>query len=352
MKFKNIIIIIIIIGAIVAVAFVLKNNKTEMEADTQMAMQQSKYVPVTVEKVKSQTIDVNFESNGVFEAHQEVKVMSETNGAVVAIYKKKGDYVRKGDVLLKTNDQLIQSELTIAQLNLNQAEDNLKRFKNLIETDAITKKQYEDSERAVKISKAQLSALQKRYNDTKVTAPISGYINEDYYEPGVLVSPGMPLAEIINTNPLKLSVNVSENEVATVSKGQKVTVKANALPNQTFEGTVEFISNKADGSFKYEVIIVLEKVDNDAIRPGMFGTAKFSASGKMNTLVVNRKSISGGLKDPAVFMIENGVAKRKPVEIVPVSSSSVQVISGLNEGDEIIASGLINVKEGITVKVQ
>ncbi len=348
---KKLIIILLVLVSVGAAAFTLYSNKTEMEAATEIAMKSSEFVPVTIEKVQSKSMELSFESNGVFEAHQELTLMSETGGVVVKILKKKGDYVRAGDLILQIDDRLIQSELTIAKLNLEQSKKDLQRFTNLMETDAITKKQFEDTDRGFKIAEAQLQAIQKPAEDTQIKAPISGYINEDYYEPGTLVSPGMPLAELINRNPLKLSLQVSEREVATVKLGQKIPFSINALPNVNQEGVVNFISNKADGAYKYEVILEIKNPASE-IKPGMFGTATFTSTDTANRLLINRKSIVGGLKNPGVYTIENGVAVYRAVQIQPINASLVEVIAGLSEGDEIIASGLINVKEGIQVKAQ
>jgi RND family efflux transporter MFP subunit len=348
---KKLIIILLLVAAVGAVAFTLYSNKTEMEAATETAMKSSDFVPVTTEKVESKTMELSFESNGIFEANQELTIMSETGGAVVKIHKRKGDFVRAGDLILQIDDRLIQAELTIAALNLDQSKKDLQRFTNLMDTDAITKKQLEDTERGYKIAEAQLQAIQKRAEDTQIKAPISGYINEDFYEPGTLVSPGMPLAELINSTPIKLNLQVSEREVATVKLGQKIPVKVNALPNLTQEGTVTFISNKADGAFKYEVILEI-KNPSPEIKPGMFGTATFISPDTANRLLINRKSIVGGLKNPGVYTIENGVAVYRSVQIQPINASLVEVLEGLSAGDEIIASGLINVKDGIQVKAQ
>lgn len=348
---KKLIIILLLVAAVGAVAFTLYSNKAEMEATTETAMKSSDFVPVTIEKVESKSMELSFESNGIFEAHQELTLMSETGGAVVKIHKRKGDFVRAGDLILQIDDRLIQAELTIAELNLDQSKKDLQRFTNLMDTDAITKKQFEDIERGFKIAEAQLQAIQKRAEDTQIKAPISGYINEDFYEPGTLVSPGMPLAELINSTPLKLNLQVSEREVATVKLGQKIPVIVNALPNFTQEGVVTFISNKADGAFKYEVILEI-KNPSPEIKPGMFGTATFASTDTANRLLINRKSIVGGLKNPGVYTIENGVAVYRSVQIQPINASLVEVLEGLSAGDEIIASGLINVKDGIQVKAQ
>ncbi|WP_194778555.1 efflux RND transporter periplasmic adaptor subunit [Pararhodonellum marinum] len=349
---KKIIILLLVISGVGFMAFRLYHNKVEMAENMASAMKTATSVPVTVEKAQMISLDRSFDSNGVFEAQQEITLMSETNGVIVRVFKKKGDYVKKGDLILQIDDRLIQSELTIAQLNHERFAKDLQRFTNLSESDAITKKQFEESERDLGISEAQLMAIRKRLDDTQVKAPISGYINEDFYETGVLVNPGMPLAHIINKYPMKLKVFLSENEIATANLGDVIPVNVNAIPNKKFEGTVNFISDKADGSFKYEVNLIMKGEDLEIIKPGMFGTAKFSSKSPYPSIVINRKSISGGLKDPGVFVINDDAAVYKPIKARPIDASLVEVMDGLSEGEEIIASGLINVKEGIKVKVQ
>lgn len=347
---KKVIILLLVLSGTAAIAYTLYNNKATMNAETEKAMLRSEYIPVATEKVTFRAIKRDFEANGVFEAHQELTLMAETSGKVVNILKKKGDYVKKGDLILQIDDRLIKSEQIVAALNIEQQEKDFKRFSNLAETDAITKKQLEDSERALKIAKAQFEAINKRVEDTQIKAPISGYINEDFYEPGVLVSPGMPLANIINKNPLKLTVKVSENEVSALKIGQTLPITVNALPQEKMEGTVAFISDKADGAFKYEVTLVVKNKEGELVKPGMFGTALFSEAASDEKLVISRQAIAGGLKNPGVFTITDGKAVFRPIEIRSLNASEVEVISGLESGEQIITTGLINVKEGIPVK--
>jgi len=348
---KKLIIIGFLLIGVSAIAFTLYNNKTELNEAAESAMKSSEFISVTVEKVENQIVNRNFEANGVFEPSQELKLMSETSGAITKILKRKGDYVKKGDLIVQVDDRLIRSDYTIAKLNRDQAEKDLKRFENLANTDAVTKKQVEENQTAFQIADAQFSALQKRLDDTQVKAPISGFINEDYFELGTLVSPGMALVDIINKNPLKLSVGVTEGEISKVKKGELITVGVNAITGQEFTGKVDFISDKANGAFKYEVVLLMNG-NPEQIKPGMFGTAHFNFSQDEEVLKINRKSIAGSLKDPGVYLIENGQAVYRAVKIHPLDDGMVEVLEGLKAGDEVIASGLINVKEGTKVKVQ
>ena len=83
----------------------------------------------------------------------------------------------------------------------------------------------------------------------------------------------------------------------------------------------------------------------------MFGTAQFRFSQDEQVLKINRQSLAGGIKDPGVYLIENGLAVYRPIKINPLDDGTVEVLEGLQAGEDVIASGLINVKEGTKVKV-
>lgn len=265
---KKLITPLIIVAIAAAIGFTLFKNKQEMEVKAEQAMKTSESIPVRTETIKKTAHKISFTSNGTFEPSQELTLKAEASGKVLKIYKKKGDYVRKGDVIAKLDDELIQSELSISEVKLRQNEKDLGRYENLAGTEAITEKQLEEIRNATKMAASQVKMNKKRLANTAITAPISGYINEDYIEIGTLMSPGMNVVDIVNVKPLKLVVNVSELEIARISVGDSVAVKVGVLPEKDFTGKVSFTSNKGDASLRYEVEIALQE-ETAQIKPGM-----------------------------------------------------------------------------------
>jgi membrane fusion protein, multidrug efflux system len=199
------------------IGYTLFSNNKEMSAKAESAMQTSKHIPVKTETVGKSPYSIAFTANGTFQPNQELNLQSEASGKVVSIYKRKGDFVSKGDLIAKLDDELIHAELTVSEIKTAQAEKDLARYQNLSGTDAITKKQLEEAENGLEMAKAELKMIQKRLSNTAITAPISGIINQDYLEIGALLSPGMPIADIVNTDFIKLVIKVSEAEVINIS---------------------------------------------------------------------------------------------------------------------------------------
>src|SRR5690606_12059727 len=107
---KKLIPIVILILATGGIAFTLFNNKQEMAVQAEEAMKTSEFIPVTTEVVGKSPVKVNFTSNGTFEANQELNLQSEASGKVVKIFKRKGDFVKAGQMIAQLDDDLLQSE--------------------------------------------------------------------------------------------------------------------------------------------------------------------------------------------------------------------------------------------------
>src|SRR5690554_2585283 len=346
-KMKKIIPAVILILIIGGIAFTLYGNKQEMAEQAVEAMKTSQFIPVNTEVVGKSRVEVNFTSNGTFIANQELKLQAEASGKVVKIFKRKGDFVKAGQLIAQLDDELLQSELAIAQVNYDQTIRDLERYRNLSGTDAITKRQLEDIENGSKSAEAQLNMIKKRFSNTKITAPISGYINDDHIEIGSLVAPGMPIADIVNTQPLKLTVNVSESEIAQIAVDDEVTVKAGVFPDKEFKGRISFTASKGDASLRYAVEISLDGETED-IKPGMYGYATFNYD-KQEAVLINRRALISGLKDPQVFVLEEGRARVKPIKIASMGQDQLVLLDGLQEGEKLITTGLINLKDGTAV---
>ncbi|GAB3650075.1 efflux RND transporter periplasmic adaptor subunit [Echinicola sediminis] len=344
---KKIITPLVLVAIAASIGFTLFKNKQEMEVKAEQAMKTSEAIPVRTQVIKKTENEISFLSNGTFQPSQELKLKSEASGKVLKIYKKKGEYVRKGDVIVKLDDELLQSELAIAEVKLQQSKRDLVRYENLAGTEAITEKQLEEIRNGAKMSESEVKMIKKRLANTLITAPISGYINEDHIEIGTLMSPGMDVADIVNVQPLKLVVSVSEMEIARINKGDEVGIKVGVMPENEFKGKVTFTSHKGDASLRYEVEIELEG-NTDQIKPGMFAYASFNYPAE-EAILIDRKALVSGVKKPEVFVVENGIAVLKEVKLAQMGENKLVLLDGLKEGDKLVTSGLINLKDGTAV---
>lgn len=346
---KKLIYILVVVAIFGAIAFTLMNNKKEMAAKAAVAEIKSEAISVALTEAKTAPIDKSFTAQGNFEPIQTLTLMSETQGQVKRVRKRKGDRVRAGELLLQVEANTMNADLNTVQANYEKAKRDLARFENLAAGEAITRRQLEDARLAVKTYEGQLVNARQRVNKTRITAPISGEINEIYVEVGSYLGMATRLYDIVNVDRLKLNVKVGEREVLLVRKGDAVKVKADVNAAETFQGKVTAIAAQADASLKYDVEIEVKNPSQNSLRAGMYGTAAFAIADTRDALLLAREAIVGSLQAPSVYVVQDNIARLKKVKIGTVTQDQVEIVEGLSAGEKVVRSGQINLQDGTRV---
>ncbi len=347
---KKLIYILVALVLAGTVAFKLISNKKEMAEKAAVSEIKSEAISVQLTEPKIGKLDKSFTAQGNFAPIQSLNLMSETSGQVLKVLKRKGDKVRAGELLVQVEANTMTADLATAQANYEKAKRDLGRFENLASGEAITKRQLEDARLAVKTSEAQLIVAKQRLNKTRITAPISGEINEIYIEVGSFLNMGTKLYDIVNVDKLKLKVQVDESQVLLVNEGQKVKVKADVDASKEFAGTVTAIAAQATNALKYDLEIEVKNPEKNSLRAGMYGTASFELAEQRDALLLPREAIVGGIQDPSVYVVENGIAKLRKVKVGTVTQDQVEIVNGLKAGEKTVRNGQINLTDGAKVQ--
>ena len=351
---KNIITLLVILAALAAIAFVLTKNKKENKAKTDIVAEKNAAVSVKIETVKTEDISLDFASNGNFEPIQDLIFAAEKSGKVVSVLVKEGDYVTVGQGLAIVRSDVINVNAQTANSSYQNAAADYSRYENAYKTGGVTKQQLDQSRLAMVNAKAQLTQANINVGDTRIKAPISGFINKKYIEPGSILT-GMPatsLFEIVNVSKLKLKVNVNENQVARLKVGTPIKVTASVYPDKSFSGKITFIAAKSDESLNFPVEIEIENNASNDLKAGMYGTAMFASNKQKKSLrVVPRNAFVGSVSSNQVFIIENGIAKLKTVTAGRIFGDKVEILNGLSDGETVIVTGQINLQDGSKVEV-
>lgn len=351
---KNIITIVVILAALAAIAFVLTKNKKENKAKTDIVAEKNAAVSVKVATVKTEEVSLDFASNGNFEPIQELTFSAEKSGKVVSVLVKEGDYVSVGQTLAIVRSDVINVNAQTANSSYQNAAADYSRYENAFKTGGVTKQQLDQAKLAMVNAKAQLTQANINVGDTRIKAPISGYINKKYIEPGSILT-GMPatsLFDIVNVSKLKLKVNVNENQVASLKVGTPIKVNASVYPDKSFNGKITFIASKADESLNFPVEIEITNNTSNDLKAGMYGTAEFASNKqKQSLMVVPRNAFVGSVSSNQVFVIENGIAKLKNVTAGRILGDQVEILKGLSDGETVIVTGQINLQDGSKVEI-
>ena len=351
---KIIITIVVIAVSLGAIAYVLTNNKKENEAKTAVVAEKNASVSVRIDTVKTQEVALDFVSNGNFEPVQELKFSAEKSGKITKILVNEGDMVSAGQTLAILRSDAIDVNAQNANAIYQNAVADFNRFENAFKTGGVTKQQLDQAKLAMVNAKSQLTQANINVGDTRIKAPISGFINKRFIEVGSIVS-GMPateLFEIVNVSKLKLKVTVNESQVASLKVGTSTKVTASVYPDQTFAGKISFIAAKADASLSFPVEIEITNNASKDLKAGMYGTAEFASNRQKQSLkIVPRNAFVGSVSTNQIFVFENQTAKLKTVTAGRILGDKVEIISGLNEGELVIVTGQINLQDGSKVEV-
>ncbi|KAA2223520.1 efflux RND transporter periplasmic adaptor subunit [Chryseobacterium sediminis] len=350
---KKTLIYIIVAAVLVGLAaYKIAGNKEKQTKEVKEVAKQVDKINVNIVTVTRENIDTDYSANGTFIPKQEMNQSSEISGRIVNVLVKEGSRVGAGQVLATIKRDAIEVDVTQAQNNLQNAIIDNQRYENAYKTGGVTKQQLDNSRLQLKNMQAAVKAQGVKVNDTSIRAGISGTVNKKMVEPGTVVSPGTAMFEIVNINSLKLSVLVDESQIGKIQLGQEVPIKVNVLPEDSFVGRITFIAPKSDASLNFPVEIEVQNRGN--LKAGMYATAKFSTNSgaeTQNMLTVPAEAFVNGVSSGQLFVVQNGVAKLIKVTIGKVYGDKVQVLSGLNGGEQVVTSGQINLDNGSKVNI-
>ena len=352
---KKPIYIIIAVALIGGAAYTLYNNKKKNAEDTAIVAQKNSSVAVRVATVTTGKLDETFKANGNFEPIQELTFSAEKSGKVISVLAKEGDYVSAGQTLLIVRGDVINVSAQAAKAAFDNSKADYARYENAFKTGGVTKQQLDQAKLALTNAESNWKQANINVGDTKVKAPISGFINKKYIEPGSILAgiPATALFDIVNVSKLKLKVTVNESQVASLKLGNTVTIGASVFPDKSFSGKITFIASKADETLNFPIEIEVANNPNNEIKAGMYGTATFgsNATKQAEVTTIPRSAFVGSVSSNQVFVVNNNVATLKTIVAGRIFGDKVEILNGLNDGDVVVTSGQINLSDSTKVSI-
>ncbi|WP_281636542.1 efflux RND transporter periplasmic adaptor subunit [Flavobacterium marginilacus] len=350
---KTILTIIAIAASLGAIGYVLSKNKAENKAKTDIVAEKNAAVSVKTAQVKTENVSLDFVANGNFAPTQELTFSAEKSGKVIKVLVDEGDYVNVGQTLVIVRSDVINVNANTAKAAYDNAKNDYARYENAYQTGGVTKQQLDQAKLQLTNAQANLTQANINVGDTKVKAPIKGFINKRFVEPGTILA-GMPptqMFDIVDVSKLKLKVSVNESQVAGLKIGNTVPVSSSVFPDKSVTGKITFIAPKADESLNFPVEIEITNNANSSIKAGMYGTANFGTKQKQELKVVPRNAFVGSVSSNQIFVVENGIAKLKKVTAGRILGDQVEIINGLSDGETVIVTGQINLQDGNAVEI-
>jgi membrane fusion protein (multidrug efflux system) len=284
------------------------------------------------------------------EADSEAAVVAKVGGEIVEILVEEGDRVTAGQLLARLDRERLELEVQQALADLNRLRQEYRRNVLLHERGLVSEGAFENLRFDLQALDAsyRLAKLQLDYAD--VRAPIDGVISERISRVGNMLAPGETLFHISNPGSLVAYLHVPQRDLFHFQVGQPARLSLDALPGEQHLAVIQRISPRVDaetGTFK-----VTLAVDGAAasLRPGMFARVQIVYDVHANALLVPADAVLSEDAEAAVFVVEAGIARRRPVATGLISDQLVEILEGLDGTEEIIVVGHSAVQDGTPVQ--
>ncbi|HEX7318199.1 MAG TPA: efflux RND transporter periplasmic adaptor subunit [Pyrinomonadaceae bacterium] len=258
--------------------------------------------------------------------------------------------VETGDVAMSTYDQFRTARDT-ARAQVNAARQQLEVA---INTARQSNQAVQSAQAGVESARAAVAIAQKAVADAVIRAPYAGYISNRPIAVGEYVTPASIIATVLRTNPIKLQLLVPEADAPHLSPGMGVSLEVDAFRDRKFAGSVSAVNPAIDPASRSATVEALVQNPDNALRSGMFATARIARQGGSRSVYVPRAAVMNDANTQSyrVFVIQGDTAKLRVVQIGTEEGDRVQILSGV-EADEVLATAnLQQLFEGARVRVE
>jgi RND family efflux transporter MFP subunit len=304
--------------------------------------------------------------SGELRAAREAMVRAKMPGSVLEVTVEEGQAVQRGALIARIEARPLQDALLSSQSAVRSAEQALavaereaERTASLVKGGALAERDIELARTAVAGSQAQLAdararlaSVRQQLEDAVVTAPISGVVSGRPVNAGDVVSPGTPIATIIDLSSMWLEASVQSEALSALTPGTPVEFQVRGYPGQTFEGHIERIAPAADPVTRQVTIFVDVPNTRGRLMAGLFAEGRVTTE-RRQTLVVPATAIDTGGQSPWALRLRDGRAERVPVQVGVRDDRTerVEILAGLAAGDVLLIGAARAVTPGTPVTV-
>ncbi len=359
MKFR------VLILSLIGLLFIVSCGEKPEDSKTEKKITEKK-IPVMVEQVKPKNLEQYIKVTGKLEGWVDIVMTSETNGKIVEIKKRLGDWVEKGKEIGRIDNldykiRLDQSKAVLlaaeasfeaAELQMN-ASETLHKSKNISDAEySLSRSEYKNALARLNAAEAGLEQSQKAYDNSRFVSPVSGYIADLPIEIGETISMGQPVCSIVDSKKLIIKTGIGEKEVQKIHKGQEVTI-SNDGKYDTFYGNIIGVGIKPVGNTaSYPIEIEIDNPKGKLL-PGMVIEARIQSKIFKNVIYTSMNNIIQEYDNYFAFVINSeNKAERRKVTLGVKVGENVIITNGINLDENLVVEGVENLEDGSLVEIR
>jgi len=321
---------------------------------------------VEVFEVVPRSLSYTMTAIGSLKTPEHVTISPKKAGIINRIAVKEGDRVKRGQVLVQLDDVDARLQVERAEARLKEAEASvetyrriLPRYQRLYESKVIPQQTLDDlllkvkvDEAKLDLAKVELEMAKQNVLDHRIVSPIEGVVNLKIASLGehVNVAPKDEIMTVVQMDPLELEFYVPENWVGKVHPGGKIQFTVKAFSEEKFTGALQFISPTADPTTRNVKVKAVVPNLHYRLKPGFFAEVTVQTGINPKALAIPESALFSQEGKIFAYVVQNGVAHRKEVETGHRFEGKVEILKGLQKGEQVVTVGYEQLSEGTKVK--
>ncbi|MDU9050727.1 MAG: efflux RND transporter periplasmic adaptor subunit [Candidatus Electrothrix sp. Rat3] len=346
--------ILVLLGAALLVGQRVTDQKIAHEEELKNATAvENPPINVVALELRPTTLQDKLTLPGIVEPWTKLALMSKIGGSLEDILVQEGDHVQQGQLIARLESKDYRIALDSAKAAYALAKADYDRNKSLRKKGISTQANLDEQRSNLDQAKAAVENAELALSRCRITAPISGIISQLDGEVGMVVNQMMPqpIAEILQIDRVKAVVAIPEADVSAVRQLKQVGVEIRSLDNALFQAQVHFLAPAPQTlAHAYRLELALDNPE-EKILPGMFLQANIVKQSKEEIVAVPLYTVISRNDEQFVYVAEDGVARKRPVETGFTEGWQILVRSGLNPGEKVIIQGHRTVEDGQKVRV-
>lgn len=354
--------------SLATIAILFSGCSDENQASSpQKQQKQMPALPVKAHTVKIENVSFEKNYSAILKPFQEVDVVARVNGLLITENFKEGSYVKKGDLLYEIEKDEYKATLDTskaahlkAQANYKKAQKDYTRVSYLFKNKAVSEQEYdntvyayENAEAELKRTEAELKNAQIKYDYTTIEAPINGVVGISTSDEGSYIeSQNSVLTTITAIDTVYAEFSIASRDIAKyisqIKKGSEISIK---VGNKTHKGKVDYIAPKLDS--KTDTLLIRAKLQNKNkdLVIGSFVEVVLSGFSYDNVAKIPQNTLIKTPEANMVYVIKDGTATMRPVNVLDTTKGMAIISSGLNNGEQVISSNIAKVRPNAKVAV-
>lgn len=294
-------------------------------------------------------------TSGTISGAQEALVVSETQGILQAVNIELGDTVEGGQVLVALDSSIERLNMEQAAAQVRSAELELQSTRRLYEQGNASEVQLRRAEAAARGAQAAYQQARKAFEDRTIEAPFGGRVASigQGIDPGNFLARGAQVARLVDMSEVQVTVTVGERQVLNLTEGAPARIQLAGCPDRVYNGEVAAIaagSDPATGGF--QTVVRWTSECGPEVRAGMTADVVIEPDSAADALLVPAGAVVDTPEGPYLYVVEDGSARRRSIQIAERLGDRVSVASGLSEGEVIVLSGISALEDGSPVQVE